>query len=63
VRARETAVEVPNRARGGFYWVRFTTSEIVHVFATPVIEKSAVRFLNESTRMLLDESRVPKKKA
>jgi hypothetical protein len=38
-------------------------SAIVHGFATPVIEKSAVQFLVETARMLLDESRVAKKTA
>jgi hypothetical protein len=36
-------------------------SAIVHGFTTPVIENSAVQFLVETARMLLDESRAAKK--
>src|SRR6266446_409939 len=40
-----------------------TRSAIVHGFTTPVIENSAVQFLAETARRLLDESRAAKKTA
>ena len=45
------------RDRSGFFQVR---SAIVHGFTSPAIESSAVQFLVEIARMLLDESRAAK---